>query len=170
MMRRAGLGAIALLGVAAAGAQIHHDPQAVRLNNRGVALLGQQFTDRAADAFAQAFKKDPTLAQAAINEGIALLTAQKLEAKTWLRKAIAIDPSSAQAWYNLGLAQRTGNELDAALTSFQQAGKLDPGDADSFYFQGVVFQELKQYDQAIAVLRKALAIDPLHASSEFVLA
>jgi tetratricopeptide (TPR) repeat protein len=170
-MQCARLGALALLSAAAAGAQVHVDPAAVRLNNRGVALMGQQFTDRAAEAFAEAFKKDPGLAQAAINEGIALLTGQKLdEAKAWLRKAIAIDPTSAQAWYNLGLAQRAGNELDAALVSFQRAGKLDPRDADSLYFQGVIYQEKKQYDQAIAVLGKALAIDPEHASSEFVLA
>jgi len=36
-----------------------------------VALMGQQFTERAAQTFAQAFQKDPKLAQAAINEGIA---------------------------------------------------------------------------------------------------
>ena len=32
-----------------------------------------------------------------------------------------LDPGNAQAWYNLGLAQHADNELDAALTSFQQA-------------------------------------------------
>ena len=100
--------------------QKHFDAEAIRLNNRGVALMGQQFTERAADSFAEAFKKDPKLAQAAINEGIALLTLQKLdEAKKWLQQAIAVDPSIAQAWYNLGLAQHAGNELADALASFQ---------------------------------------------------
>ncbi len=156
---------------ACAGAQERGDPAAIELNNRGVALMGQQFTQRAADAFAEAFKKDPHLAQAATNEGIALLTLQKLDdAKAWLRKSIAIDPQNAQAWYNLGLAQREDNELDAALASFQQAAKLDPMDADSLYFVGMTYQEMKQYDKAIEILEKALAIDPLHASSEFVLA
>ena len=88
-----------------AGAQARFDAEAVRLNNRGVAQMGQQFTERAAASFAEAFKKDPKLAQAAINEGIALLTLQKLdEAKKALQQAIALDPDSAQAWYNLGLA------------------------------------------------------------------
>jgi tetratricopeptide (TPR) repeat protein len=172
-MRRTEIGALLLLGVAAAfaGAQTRYDPEAVRLNNRGVALMGQQFTERAADAFAGAFKKDPRLAQAATNEGIALLTLQKLDdAKTWLKKSIAIDPNSAQAWYNLGLAQHAGNELDAALASFQQAAKLDPHDVDSLYFEGVTYQEMKQYDKAIEVLHQALKIQPQHASAEFVLA
>jgi tetratricopeptide (TPR) repeat protein len=156
---------------AAAGAQARFDAEAVRLNNRGVAQMGQQFTERAAGTFAEAFKKDPKLAQAAINEGIALLTLQKLdEAKKALRAALVLDQNNAQAWYNLGLAQHAGNELEPALDSFQQAVKLDPRDADSYYFEGVCYQEMKDFDQAIAILEKALEIDPDHASSEFAIA
>ena len=168
-------GRLALLYVAAtalaAGAEAHYDAEAIRLNNRGVAQMGQQFTDRAASSFSEAFKKDPKLAQAAINEGIALMTLQKLdEAKKYLREAIALDPQNPQAWYNLGLAQHADNELDAALASFKQAVKFDPRDADSYYFEGVCYQEMKQFDKAIAILQQALAINPLHASSEFALA
>jgi Flp pilus assembly protein TadD len=143
----------------------------VRMNNRGVALMGQQFTGRAEETFAEAFKKDPTLAQAAINEGIALLTLQKLNAaEQVLRQAIALDPNSAQAWYNLGLAQRAGNELGAALKSFQRAAALDPRDADSLYFEGSCYAEMQQFDKAIESFKNALEIDPLHASAEFGLA
>ena len=166
--------AVAIIVVAVttkAHAQARYDAEAVRLNNRGVAQMGQQFTDRAANSFADAFKKDPKLAQAAVNEGIALLYLQKPEeTEKWLKQAIAIDPMSARAWYNLGLAQHAGNELTAALASFQQAAKIDPADADSYYFQGVCYQEMKQFDQAIAVLAKALEIDPLHASAEYQIA
>jgi tetratricopeptide (TPR) repeat protein len=172
-MRIAGLLAFALfLGVATtAVAQARYDAEAVRLNNRGVAQMGQQFTERAAATFAEALKKDPKLAQAAINEGIALLTLQKLdEAKKALQQALALDPDSAQAWYNLGLAQHAGNESELALKSFQQAVKLDPRDADSYYFEGVCYQDLKDSDKAIAIFKQALEIDPLHASSEFAIA
>jgi tetratricopeptide (TPR) repeat protein len=165
--------ALALLAAVAtaAGAQARFDADAVRTNNRGVALMGQQFTDRAAATFAEAFKKDPKLAQAAINEGIALMALQKLdEAKTALRAALVLDPGNAQAWYNLGLAQHAANELEPALASFQEAVKADPMDADSYYFQGVCYQEMKQFDKAIDILHKALAINHLHASSEFALA
>jgi len=171
--RRAGVKAIALLACASAfcSAQKPHDAAAIRLNNRGVAQMGQQFTERAAASFAEAFKNDPGLAQAAVNEGIALLTLQKLEeAKGWFRKAIAIDPKSAQAWYNLGLAQHAGNELTDALASFQEAVKLDPEDADSWYFEGACYQEMRQFDKAIVIFEKTLEINPLHASAEFGLA
>jgi tetratricopeptide (TPR) repeat protein len=155
----------------AAAAEPNYDAEAVRTNNRGVAQMSQQFPERAAETFAQAFRKDPKLAQAAINEGIALLYLQKTdESKKALRAAIALEPGNAQAWYNLGLAQHADFELEAALASFQQAVKADSRDADSFYFEGVCYQDLKQFDLAIATFRKALDIEPLHASSEFALA
>ena len=163
--------ALVFFGVAAAGAQARFDAEAVRLNNRGVAQMGQQFTERAADSFAAAFKKDPKLAQAAVNEGIAALTLQRLdEAKKALEQGIALNPDSAQAWYNLGLAEHADNELEPALASFQCAVKLDPRDADSIYFEGVCYQEMKQFDKAIATLEQALQVNPLHASAEFALA
>ena len=172
-MRIGGRVALVLLASAAvmAAAETHHDAEAIHLNNRGVALMSQQFTDRAAQSFAAAFKQDPKLAQAAINEGIALMTLQKLpQAKKALHEAIALDPRNPQAWYNLGLAQHADNEVDAALASFKQATKLDPRDVDSYYFEGVCYGEKKQFDKAIEVLKQALAINPLHASAEFAMA
>ena len=154
-----------------AAAQARFDAEAIRTNNRGVAQMGQQFTERAAATFAEAMKKDPKLAQAAINDGIALLALQKLdEAKAVLQAALVLDPKSAQAWYNLGLAQHAGNEVEEALKSFQKAVEFDPRDADSYYFVGVCYSELKQYDKAIAAFKQALEIDPNHASSEFAMA
>ena len=168
-----GLAALVLVmtATAMAGAESRYDAAAIELNNRGVALMGQQFTERAEQSFSAAFKKEPTLAQAAINDGIALMTLQKLpEAEKALKAALALDPGNPQAWYNLGLVQHANNDLDAALASFQQAVKFDPRDVDSYYFEGVCYQEMRQFDQAIAVLKQALAIQPLHASSEFAIA
>ena len=172
-MRIMGLAALLLCCVAAAGAgaPAHYDPEAVELNNRGVAQMGQQLTDRARETFAQAFKRDPSLAQAAINEGIALLTLEKLDdAKRYFQQAIALDAHNAQAWYNLGLAQHANNELEAALASFQNAVKFDARDADSYYYEGVCYQEMKQFDKAIAAFEETLKVNPLHASAEFGLA
>ncbi len=158
-------------GGAPASAAARFDSEAVKLNNRGVALMGQQFTEKAAEAFAAAFKKDPKMAQAEINEGIALMTLQKLdEAKEALQMGIKLDPNNPQAWYNLGLAQKAGNEIEAALDSFQHAVKLDPRDVDSWYFVGFCYAEMKQFDKAIETFHKALEVNPLHASAEFQLA
>jgi tetratricopeptide (TPR) repeat protein len=165
------LAMLLLAAAATARAEAKYDPEAVRLNNRGVALMGQQFTQRAATSFQVALKKDPKMAQAAINNGIALMTLQRLDdAKKAFQQALALEPKNPQTWYNLGLAQHADNEIDGALASFQQAVKFDPRDADSYYFEGVCYGELKQYDKEIEVLKQALAINPLHASSEFAMA
>ena len=95
------------------------------LNNRGVAQMGQQFTEKAEGSFAEAMKADPKLAQAAINDGIALMSLQKLDAaKAALQKAIELDPKNAQAWYNLGLAQHAGNELDEGAGRGNQIARM----------------------------------------------
>ena len=152
-------------------AQARFDAEAVRLNNRGVAQMGQQLTGRAAASFADAMKKDPRMAQAAINEGIALLSLQKIdEAKAALQTGLKLDPSNPRGWYNLGLAQHDGNELGPALESFQHVIAIDPQDVDSYYYQGVCYQQQKEFDKAIAVLTKAIEVNPIHASSEFALA
>ncbi len=172
-MRNAGPLALVISVVtsAAAGAQGHLSVEAAELNNRGVAQMSQQFTERAAGNFAEAFQKDPKLTQAAINEGIALMASQKLDdAKKALLQAIALEPGNPQAWYNLGLVQHAGNEQEPALVSFEEAVKADPRDADSYYFEGVCYQEMKEFDKAIAILQKALEIDPQHASAEFAIA
>jgi tetratricopeptide (TPR) repeat protein len=167
-------GALALgcfVAAAAAGAQARFDADAVKINNRGVAEMGQQTTERAAASFAEAMKRDPRMAQAAINEGISQLYLQKLdEAKTALRTALALEPESAQAWYDLGLVQHAGNELEAALASFQHVLKIDARDADSLYYEGVCYQELKDYDKAVTAFEETLTINPLHASAQFGLA
>jgi len=170
-MRGAAALLILLAGASLNAATPRFDAEAVRLNNKGVAQMSQQFTERAAESFAAAFKKDPKLAQAAINDGIALLTLQKLDdAKKAMQAAIALEPNNPQTWYNLGLTQHAGNETEAALASFQQAVKADPRDADSYYFEGVCYAEMKDYDKAIAVFEQALKIDSQHASAEFQLA
>jgi len=172
-MKMTGLLALVFFAaVGAAGAAApKFDGEAVRTNNRGVAEMGQQFPERAAASFAEAFKRDGKLTQAAINEGIALLYLQKTaEAEKVLQVALAQDAGSAQGWYNLGLAQHAEFELEAALKSFENAAQADPRDADSIYFEGVCYQDLKQWDKAIEAFKRALAIDPLHASAEFALA
>jgi len=152
-------------------AQAHFDPEAVRLNNRGVAQMGQQLTGRAAASFADARKKDPRMAQAAINEGIALLSLQKIDdAKAALQAGLKLNPSNPEGWYNLGLAQHDDNELGPAIESFQHVVAIDPQDADSYYYQGVCYQQQKEFDKAIAILTKAIEVNPIHASSEFALA
>ena len=143
LSRFAALGLVAALPVLVSAADRKPNPEAVLLNNAGVAMMNQQQTEKAEGEFAQAAKLDPTLEQAALNDGIALLALQKLpQAQATLERAATLDPADPRPWYNLGLVHRAANELEDALKAFEQASKLDPTDADSLYFQGVCLQDL----------------------------
>ena len=145
--------------------------EALRLNNVGVAYIGQQRLQDALRAFRRAQQLDPKLQSARLNQGIALLNLQRFsEARRLLRGIAERDPNDPKVWYNLGLLERADGQDKAALEDFQRAAKLAPADADTFYFLGAIYSQLHREREAIAALKQALALDPFHASAEFELA
>jgi hypothetical protein len=145
--------------------------EAARLNNLGTALMNQQFLQKAADEFAQAYAADPKLALAKINEGLADLYLQKLpEAHKALDVAAEKAPRDPHTWYALGLLYRSENDPHKALEAFNKAKAIDPADADTHYLIASIDLELNDYVAAVAEFRKALGLNPLHASAEFGLA
>ena len=146
-------------------------PEAVRLNNIGVALMNQQFTDKALQKFDDARKLDTSSAIPLLNRGIALLYLRRLpEAEEALKTAASLDPTNARIWYSLGLAQFDGGVQQQALHDFERASQIDPEDADSHYFLGTIYLGLKDYDHAVDEFQEALRLKPLHASAQFGLA
>ena len=107
-LKRAGAILAALLALCSTGfaaTTAKDDADAIVLNNRGVALMGQQFTDKAATAFTEAFAKDPHMAQAAINKGIALMSDYVAE----IREIVGMDvPLAAEADWGMLTFSRVG--------------------------------------------------------------
>jgi lipoprotein NlpI len=144
---------------------------AARLNNVGVALMNQQFTDKALQKFDEAHKADAASAIPLLNRGIALLYLRRLpEAEDALKQAAVIDPKNVHIWYSLGLTHLAESKADPAIQDFKQAIKLNPANADSHYYLGSLYRSLKEYDQAIQAFNEALRLNPLHASAQFGLA
>src|SRR6185437_4898519 len=144
---------------------------AARLNNIGVALMGQQFTEKALQKFDDAHKSDPASVTPMLNQGIALLYLRKLpEAEAVLKQATALDPTSVRVWYCLGLTHLAESKSELAVEDFKQAIKFNPSEADSHYYLGSLYRSLKDYDQAIQEFNEALRLNPLHASAQFGLA
>jgi tetratricopeptide (TPR) repeat protein len=145
--------------------------EAAKLNNFGTALMNQQLLDKAQAKFGEAYALDPSLVQAEVNRGIALIYLQKMaEAKQALEQAASQDPKDPHIWYALGILYRIDAEYQPALESFQKAAALVPDDADTHYFLGSVYLELHQQDQALAEFQTALRLNPIHASAQFGLA
>ncbi len=59
MRVRGGAAGLLFVIAAIAGAQAHFNAEAVRLNNRGVALMGQQFTEKAEQSFVGCIQERP---------------------------------------------------------------------------------------------------------------
>lgn len=145
--------------------------QAAKQNNLGVALMNQQLTQKAADQFSAAYKTDPTMSTALLNEGIALLYLNKMqEAEAALTEAAVKDPKNPAVWYCLGLADHAQGKSAESAERFEKVVELDPSSPDAHYFLASSYLELKEYDKAIVEYQKALALNPLHTSSEFGLA
>jgi Flp pilus assembly protein TadD len=145
--------------------------EAARANNFGTALMNQQLLDKAQAKFAEAFQLDPSLAQAQINRGIALIYLQKMpEAKEALEKAAALAPKDPHVWYALGILNRVDADYPASLENFKKAAELVPDDADTHYFLGSVYLELHEPDQALTEFQTALRLAPTHSSAQFGLA
>ena len=144
---------------------------AARLNNLGVAYMGQQRTRQAQKFFEQALNADPKFFLARLNFGICMYSQRKLEpARAALEDAVEKLPTDAYAGFNLGLVLKDLNETDKAIAAFLRVGEVAPEDADTRYFLGVLYSQQQKYGEAITAFDRALVLNPLHASAEFGLA
>jgi tetratricopeptide (TPR) repeat protein len=145
--------------------------QAARLNNLGVAYMGQQKVEKALAQFEQAQKLAPTLQPAQVNVGIALLNLQRLEpAKAALLDATRKQPKNPRGWFNLGLLYRSAGQPEPAAHAFERAAQLDLEDADTQYFLGFLYTQLQQLQKSVGAYQRALKLNPFHASAQFGLA
>ncbi len=142
--------------------------EAARLNNVGTALMNQQLLDAAAAKFDAAYRLDPKLTVAKLNQGIALLYLQKLpEATQALELAASQTPNNPRIWYVLGLVYRSQSDPQKGVQAMRHALTIDPDNADIHYFLGSFLLELHDLPGAQAEYQTALRLNPLHASAEF---
>lgn len=144
---------------------------AIRLNNVGVAYMGQQRFADARRMFARALAVNPSSDVARLNLAIALYFLQSYdEARALLLALAKSHPNDARAWYYLGLLYKSQARSQEALASFRRAAEIAPGDADARYFVGDSAAHLQQYQQAIEAFEQALRLNSFHASAEFGIA
>jgi tetratricopeptide (TPR) repeat protein len=130
--------------------------------------MNQQLFEKALKAFEQASALDPKLVIARVNQGIALVNLQRVDAATQsLQEAARQQPKDPYAWYNLGMLYKNSGDPQAATEAFKKVTETDPEDADSWYMLGSAYLQAKQFPQAEEAFRHALQINPLHASAEF---
>ncbi len=145
--------------------------EAIRLNNVGVAYMGQQRFADAEAMFARALTLNASSDVARLNRAIALYYLQRYEEARGLLQTFArAHPEDARTWYNLGLVYKTQGQSQEAMEAFRRAVAIDPRDADARYFLGASAAQLQQHQPAIEAFQQALRLNPYHASAEFGIA
>jgi len=142
--------------------------QARALLEQGKELYRDDRDEKAAEAFQNAIKLDPELAEAHFRLGLTLeALAQDQEAEDAYKKAIEKykkylndNSKDAEAHYNLGQAYAGLRQYAEAVKEYRQATKLKEDDASIYYDLGLALSKLAQYDEAASAFSKSLEIDP----------
>jgi tetratricopeptide (TPR) repeat protein len=159
--------------------------EASRLEARTLLAKGRELyrndeDTQALEAFQQAAKLDPELAEAHFRVGLAYdALGQQQEAETAYKKAVetykkylsvAENEKDAEAHYNLGQTYAGLHLHTEAVREYRQATKFKPDDAAIYYDLGLALMRLAQYDEAAAAFSKSLELDPQNYRAEDSLA
>jgi tetratricopeptide (TPR) repeat protein len=136
--------------------------------DKGKELYRNDEDQQAVDAFLQAIKADPNLAEAHFRLGLAYEALNKAEeAENAYKKAVEAykahldeDPKDAEAHYNLGQTYAALHLYSEAVREYRQATRLKEDDSDMYCDLGMALTRLAQYDEAAGAFSKSLEIDP----------
>ena len=146
--------------------------------DQGKELYRTDQDEKAAEAFQQAIKLDPDLAEAHFRLGLAYdALGKENEAEEAYKKAIdkykkylEANNKDAEAHYNVGQAYAGLHLYSEAVREYRQATHLKSDDADMYYDLGTALMKLAQYDEAAAAFSRSLEIDPANYRAEDALA
>ena len=135
---------------------------------KGKQLYRDDQDEQAVQAFEEAVKLDPDLAEAHFRLGLGYEALGKREeseaeykkAVETYKKYLADHEDDAEAHYDLGQTYAGLGQYSDAIREYRQATKLKENDPDIYYDLGVAHTKLAQYDAAAAAFSKSLEIDP----------
>jgi len=144
------------------------------LLEQGKQLYRNDEDSKAVEAFLQAIKIDPDLAEPYFRLGLGYEALNKaVEAEDSYKKAVEAykkyldqNPKDAEAHYNLGQTYAGLRLYSEAVREYRQATKLKSDDSDIYCDLGLALTKLAQYDEAAAAFSKSLEIDPENYRAE----
>jgi tetratricopeptide (TPR) repeat protein len=115
----------------------------------------------AIDAYNQALKMKPDLAEAYYSLGLSYSAIQKFsEAVDAFKNAVRINPDHRAALYNLGVAYGDLGQNQEAIETFRQILRIKPDVAEAYYGLGGVYASLGKHQDAVDAFRQAVKLKP----------
>jgi tetratricopeptide (TPR) repeat protein len=147
------------------------NPDWMRWNNYGIALLDQQQYARSVQAFEQVTKMRPDYADAFTNIAVAEISWEKYSsARAGVEKALQLSPGNARALYYLALVERNQGHLDSAITDLRSVAQQFPLSRDAHRELGYSYYQEHKYALALDQYQKLQNIDPDDLAAHYNLA
>lgn len=137
------------------------NPDWMRWNNLGIALLDQFQYAEAASAFTEVIKLRHDYADAYTNVGLTEIVWEKYDsARTAIHKALTIDPNSARALYYDGLLERRAGNTAQEISDFTRVAEMFPQSRDARRELGITYYQQNDEHSALEQFEALQQIDP----------
>jgi len=137
------------------------NPDWMRWNNLGIALLDQFQYQESIQAFTEVIKLRPQYADAYTNVGLTEIVWEKYDsARTAIRKALSLDPGSARAAYYDGLLQRRAGNTEKEIAGFRKVVEMFPQLRDARRELGITYYQQNNNIAAVEQFEALPKIDP----------
>jgi hypothetical protein len=137
------------------------NPDWMRWNNLGIALLDQFQYAEAVSAFTEVIKLRHDYVDGYINVGLTEILWEKYaSARTAIRKALTLDENSARGLYYDGLLRRRAGETAEEIADFTRVAAMFPQSRDARRELGITYYQQKDDARAIEQFEALQQIDP----------
>ncbi|MGA9586937.1 MAG: tetratricopeptide repeat protein [Terracidiphilus sp.] len=147
------------------------NPEWMRWNNYGIALLDALQYEAAVHAFEQVAALRPDYADAYTNMAIVEISWERYDdAKPHLAKALSLLPGDPRALYYRALVERNAGQVQEAITDLQAMLAKYPKAKDGLRELGFSYYQSHDYPKAREEYEKLQAIDPDDLAAHYQLA
>jgi Tfp pilus assembly protein PilF len=147
------------------------NPEWMRWNNFGIALLDAQQYSASVEAFAHVAKLRPDYADAYTNQAIAEIQWQRYDdAALHLQQALKLVPNDARALYYRALVERNQGDLEGAIADFRLVAQAFPRSRDAHRELGFSLYQQHKYQAARDEYEIVQTIDPDDLAAHYILA
>ncbi len=147
------------------------NPEWMRWNNYGIALLDAQQYEASVNAFEHVAAMRPEYADAKTNIALVYIQWEKYEeALRYLNESLRLAKDNARALYYLALVERNRGDVDSAIGDLEKVIAQFPRSRDAHRELGFSFYQLHQYERAKAEYEAVQTIDPDDLAAHYNLA